>query len=184
MSTINFSEIDCKQSINKENKIINFNGSEIRVLNYLSAQDKYDLIMITLQKSIEDEVYSLVKMKTYFDLHLVMIYTNIVFSAEDRADEIELYDLLNKSGLIKAVREAIGEEAELLWEDLCQNAEYLMSYKMSFENGISTLLEKLMLKITNAIETLKTLDPELMNKLVSTNPSLAAIFNIASPNKE
>lgn len=90
MGLINYKDIDFNKSINKVNKTINFNGSEIQVVNYLSAQDKYDLIMVTIQKAFEKGIYNEYKLKVYFDLHIVYMYTNIVFTAEDRADEVGL----------------------------------------------------------------------------------------------
>ena len=168
MSTINFNEIDCKQSINKENKIINFNGSEIRVLNYLSAYDTYDLIMVTLQKAFEDGIYNPIKLNTYFNLHLIYLYTNIVFSTEDRADEVELYDILNRSGLIQVVREAIGEE-ELSRIEILLNKTLneLTNYNFSIRGTIVSVAEKFEGKLTEWLEIFKSVSPELHETLQS-----------------
>ena len=42
-------------------KTFDFGGQKVEVLQYLPAQDKYDLLMITLQKSLEDPppIYSI-----------------------------------------------------------------------------------------------------------------------------
>jgi hypothetical protein len=166
MSTINFSEIDCKQSINKENKIINFNGSEIRVVNYLSTYNIYDLVMITLQKSLEDGIYNPVRLETYFNLHLVYLYTNIVFSMEDRKDEVDLYDTLKRSGLISLVREAIGEEELLRLEELLNKTmRELNSYNASSAGTIITILDNFGEKLKGWLDILQNFSPELSNTI-------------------
>ena len=45
-----------------------WNGNEIEVLDYLPIEDKYDLIMITLQKSFEDGYYNPIKIDEFFDI--------------------------------------------------------------------------------------------------------------------
>ena len=107
MGLINYKDIDFNKSIDKENKIINFNGSEIQILPYLSITDKYDLIMATIKKSYEEGIYNPIKLKMYFNLHLVYMYTNIIFDAEDKAKVEELYDTLSNSGLITLILENI-----------------------------------------------------------------------------
>ena len=57
-----------------------FKGNEIEVLQYLPAADKYDFIMLTLQKSEEDGIYNENKLDMYFHLHLIYMYTNISFT--------------------------------------------------------------------------------------------------------
>jgi len=41
-----------KLKVNTQVKTFKFGGQDIEVLQYLPAKDKYDLLMITLQKSI------------------------------------------------------------------------------------------------------------------------------------
>ena len=55
-----------------DNKIstFKFNDTEIEVYNYLSAEDKYELVMLTLQKAREGKIYNPIKLDVYFHLHL------------------------------------------------------------------------------------------------------------------
>ena len=57
-----------------------FNNQTIEVLKYLPIEDKYDLIMITLQKAEEDGIYNDIKLDMYFHLNLVYMYTNLSFT--------------------------------------------------------------------------------------------------------
>ena len=183
MGLINYKDIDFNKSISKENKIINFNGSEIQIVNYLSANDKYDLIMITLQKAFEKGIYNEYKLKVYFDLHLIYMYTNIVFTAEDRADEVGLYDTLNRSGLLQMVKEQIGEEElNSLWSDMKIVEAKLYDYKGSLLTFLTEAIENLPQKAEKAMETLNQMDPELLKSFSGGPVStlLSGIMGIGS----
>jgi hypothetical protein len=166
MGLINYKDIDFNKSIDKTNKVINFNGSEIQIVNYLSTQDKYDFIMITLQKSFSDGIYHDLKLNMYFDLHLIYMYTNIMFDAEDKADEVGLYDTLNRSGLIKCVKENIdAHELTYLYDLLNRTEKKMKDYKGSLLNFLTEMTNNFPQKAQQAIDTLRQIDPELLKQL-------------------
>jgi hypothetical protein len=173
MSLINFNEIDFDKSIDKTNKIINFNGSEIQVVNYLSTYDVYDLIMVTLQKSFEDGCYNLIKINTYFNLHLIYMYTNIVFSAEDRADEVSAYDIMDRSGLVALVKEAIGtEQVDYLYSILLKVAEEKCKHSCSVGGALANLMSNFGEKLKNVSEDIKDIDPAVFDKIAEAMKNL------------
>lgn len=166
MALINYKDIDFKQSINKENKIINFNGSEIQIVNYLSINDKYDLIMITLQKAFDNGIYNDLKLQMFFDLNIVYMYTNILFNTEDRVNELDLYDNLKNSGLIDIIKNEIDkEELNELWNLLQKTELKLYNYKGSFFAFILNAIENLPIKAEKALNILKQIDPALLKTL-------------------
>lgn len=184
MDLINYKDIDFNKSINKENKVIEFNGSEIQIVNYLSANDKYDLIMITLQKAFDKGIYNEYKLKVYFDLHLIYMYTNIIFSTEERADEVELYDTLNRSGLLQIVKEQIGEEElNSLWSDIKIIETKLYDYKGSLLTFLTEAIENLPQKAEKAMETLNQMDPELL-KIFSGGPLATLLSGVMGFEKQ
>ena len=65
-----------KLKVNTAVNTFEFCGQTIEVLQYLPAQDKYDLLMVTLQKSIEEGAYNDFKLDVYFNLNLVYISEN------------------------------------------------------------------------------------------------------------
>jgi hypothetical protein len=168
MSLINYKEIDFNESIDKTNKVINFNGQEIEVVNYLSANDKYDLIMITLQKSLEKNIYNPFKIDMYFDLNVVYLYTNIVFDAEDRLDEAALYDTLKRSGLMDAVKAEINSDE--LWDiknTIWQLSEIITKYRNTFGAVVGSFIEQLPVNMEKAKEIISEFDPEKYQDILS-----------------
>lgn len=166
MGLINYKDIDFNKSINKELITFDFNGSEIAVVPYLSINDKYDLVMITLQKSLEKGIYNPVKLDMYFKLHLVYMYTNIQIDTAERADEAELYDTMMRSGLIKQVIAHIDPvELEELMEYIQRLQKVIMKYRSGLGNIVSEFVEKLPEYIEQAKEVAATLTPEKMQEI-------------------
>ena len=175
MALINYKDIDFKQSINKENKIINFNGSEIQIVPYLSVNDKYDLIMITLQKAFEKNIYNTFKLDVYFDLNVVYLYTNIVFSNEDRLDESALYDNLKQSGLLDMIKSNIDEE-ELKYLKNCviELSKVIIKYRNTFGSVIGALVEQLPANMEEAQKIVEGFDPEKYKALATLAAQIKA----------
>ena len=99
-----------KLKVNTEVNTFDFCGQKIEVLKYLPAQDKYDLLMITLQKSLEEGAYNEFKLNLYFELNLVYMYTNISFTEKQREDEFKLYDNLKSNGFFELFYKAMNED--------------------------------------------------------------------------
>ena len=178
MALINFKDIDFNKSINKENTVIDFNGSQIEILPDISISDKYDLIMITLQKSFEKGIYNPIKLDMYFNLNLIYLFTNIVFTADERADEAALYDTLHRSGLISLVRENIREVIELHLV-LMNVAETHMKYRNTFASAFSTFVEELPRNMASVQEILNNMDPEKMAPLAGLFSTLNSAESVA-----
>lgn len=172
MALINFKDINFNKSLNNTNKIIEFNGSIIEVVPYLSVNDKYDLIMITLQKANEEGVYNCFKIDTFFNLHVIYTYTNIVFSDEDRQDEAGLYDTLKQSGLMDAVLSQIDKnELEYLKKCIYDLVALIMKYRNTFGTVLANFLEMLPKNMEKAKVAIDEMD---MNKL----GQLAKMFGV------
>lgn len=161
MGLINYKDIDFNKSINKELITFDFYGSEIAVVPYLSINDKYDLVMVALQKSLEKGIYNNVKLDMYFKLHLVYMYTNIQIDIEDREDEAALYDTLERSGLIGAVMAHIKESEIAELKDYIYTLENkIMKYRNTFGTVLNTFVEQLPENMQKAKDIISEFDPE------------------------
>ena len=175
MELINYVDINCDELIDKTNTTITFNGHEIQIVNYLSTDDKYDLIMITLQKAFEKNIYNPFKMDIYFDLNVIYLYTNIVFSTDDRIDEGALYDTLKRSGLIDAVKEKIpAEELAYLKDCVIKLSETIIKYRNTFGAVVGGFIEMLPDNMEKAKEIIGSFDPEKYQELITLASKIKA----------
>lgn len=177
MSLINFKEIDFNKSINKENKVINFNGSEIQILNYLPISDKYELIMATIKKSYENEMFNPIKLNMYFNLYLIYMYTNIVINAEEKVNQDEVYDTFKSSGLLTLIKENMDkDELQDLEDKMLQTLNVIKEHNSSITGFLSNLLNEVMNKVGAGLETLKNVDPDILSNILKNNPQLASMI--------
>lgn len=174
MGLINFKNMGLKPI--KDYKTITVNNNEITVVSYLPENEKYDLIMITLQKSYENGIYNPVLLSRYLLLNIIYSYTGIVFTDEDRVDEAELYDTLYTNGIIDEVLDAIGpDELNDLTELLNNTKEEMIKYNLSIGGFLNNTIEMLKEKLENGMELLKEIDTEKLQELLK-NPQLAALL--------
>lgn len=101
---------DLNLTLNDEVKIFTFNNISIEVKQHISTINKNDLIQIALQKSAEGTIYNDILTDVFFHLNIVYLYTNIEFSEEDKADELDLYDKIHESGLLNAILSHMDED--------------------------------------------------------------------------
>ena len=173
MSVINFKDINCKQLINKENKIFEFNGQEVQVIPYLSVGEKYQLIMATLARADDNGIFNPLKRNMHFKLNIVFMYTNLVFDADDRMDEHALYDTLTQCGLIQLVLDNMNdmELAELSY--MLDSTETKIN---QYNAGVSGMVDKILHaieglpeKFDKALSVLKEIAPEMQNFIDTKN---------------
>ena len=148
-------------------KTFDFGGQKVEVLQYLPAQDKYDLLMITLQKSLEDNIYNEFKLNLYFELHLVYMYTNISFTEKQREDEFKLYDTLKSNGFYEKFFQVINEdEYNELFEQLNAIKNASFKNKRSVAAIISGLIDDLPANAEAAAKIVESFDPEQYKAVV------------------
>lgn len=149
-----------KLKVNTRPKTIDFEGHQISILQYLPIEDKYDLVMVTLQKCYEDGIYNPVKRDMYFNLYLVYMYSDIAFTDKQKEDETKLYDTLESNGLINAILAKIPEsEYNLLFsyiEELISSKSY---YNTSASALISSIIRDLPKNAQEAVDALNQFDP-------------------------
>ena len=157
MAKITYASLKVKANTDVETFV--FNDKTIEVLKYLPAEDKYDLIINTLESSEADGIYSPVLLDMYFHLYLVYMYTNITFTDKQKEDEFKLYDTLQSSGLIDMVLEKISDtEYNLLKTYLEDSAKYLAKSKQGIEHFLTKLLDDMGGKIEGLQQMINDVD--------------------------
>lgn len=119
MSKVSFANLKLK--VNNSCSKFTFNDTEIEVLNYLPIEDKYDLVMVTLQKAREGSVFNPIKLDIFFYLNLIYMYTNLSFTDKQKDDETRLFDLLQSNGLMDAFLAALSEDEFNYLYDMLNN---------------------------------------------------------------
>lgn len=166
MAKVGFTKLGLK--VNQKVEIIEYKNLEIEVLQYLPVQDKYDLLMITLQKANEDGIFNRFKMDVFFHLNLVYLYTNLSFTDKQREDEELLYDKLESNGIIDAVCGAIPEEEyNYLFETMGKMAKDQMKYGNSAGQIIKRVVADLPAQAEAMKEILDSFDPERYQQAIN-----------------
>lgn len=137
---MNFKDLNISSN-NNYNTLI-FNDKEIKVYNYLPIGEKFDLIMVALQKSIVDNVINPLRLECFFNLNVVYLYTDLEFDVDDRADEAGLYDKLYTSGLLtQIIAHMDTTERDFLCSMFDQCLEVEKQYRTTFSAVVSKLVD-------------------------------------------
>ena len=149
-----------KLKIDTDVNTFDFQGQKVEVLKYLPVEDKYDLVMITLQKAKEDGVYNPLKLDIFFHLHLVYMYTNLSFTDKQRENELRLYDCLVSNGFVDKLVDTISEnEYNYLFNMINEIVKTEMKYKNSAAGVIHTLVQDLPANAEAAAQIVDSFDP-------------------------
>ena len=165
---MNFTEMNL--SINNEVNTINFNDNIIiNVLSYLPIRDKNDLISIALQNSEENGVYNLIKLHMYFNMYLVILYTDIEFDNEMLENNMDgVYNTLKSNGIIDVVRNAIPEsELAYLESTLDQTMWNRMNHKNTLASVINNFIENLPINAEAAKGIIENFDPAQFQQVLN-----------------
>ncbi len=166
---------DLQIELKLERKTVEFNNTEIQVLQYLPAADKQDIILSTIQKSRlgDESVSEPLLIDIYFHLNLVYSYTNIMFSSEDRINELDLYDKLRTSGLLDLVLQNMDpDEYKELYQLLLESLEKVEKYSNTLVGFLRNAMMNLPQNAERAVEALKGLDPAQFKELADIAKSL------------
>lgn len=145
---------DLNLKVNKDVKSFTFNDVTVNVLQYLPLDQKYDLMMITLQQSYVDGVYNDLLLDAYFHLALVYMYTDIEFTDQDKADEMALYDALQSSGFIDKFLSALNPSE---YDMLHSYIGLFVKLKMKYSTSAANLLSKVIDDLPSNAEAAKTI---------------------------
>ena len=138
MAIINYNDLGLTKS--KEVRIFKWNNKDIEIVKYLPIDAKYDIVMITLQEAYEEGIYNPVKLDKFFHLNLVFMYSNLVFTDEDRQDTDKLYDELKSSGFMDKFLQNINEED---YTEMLEDIDTIIKAKSGFSGIVKKLVDDL-----------------------------------------
>lgn len=147
MAKVSYANLKLK--VDQRVETFDFGGQSIEVKQYLPIEDKYDLIMIALQKAEEDGIYNPVKVQLYFELYMVYMYSNISFTDKQKENETKLYDTLASNGIIASILELIPDEE---YNELMSYMKELIQVKTTFNNSAAGLINQLLVTMPQNVE--------------------------------
>ena len=129
MAKVSFASMKLK--VDDSVKIINIGEKEIEVKQYLPIEDKNNLCEIALQNASAGTIFNPLLAEVYFSTYIVIEYTNLNFTDNQKADILKLFDILDSNDIINKVIEALPQkEYEILvnsFEEMMCNIKCYMS---------------------------------------------------------
>ena len=126
----NFKDMNLK--VKDDIKIVEIAGVKVGVKQYLPAEDKNAILEIAMQQADQGTILNTYNLDSLFHLYLVLKYTDINFSDEDKEDMLALFDILESNGIIDAVVRVIPEdEYNTLRDNLMEMVEHYLTYRNS-----------------------------------------------------
>lgn len=159
MSKVSYLNLKLKTDTSTET--IDWNNNSIEIKQYLPIEEKYNLVMVTLQEAKESNIYNPLKIDLFFHLNLVYMYTNINFTEKQKEDASKLYDNLMSSGLLAQIISKIPtEEYDMLYTYLENVKNDLDNYGQSFKAILDAIINELPEKASEAMKILESFNPE------------------------
>lgn len=165
MAKVSYANLKLKPNTNVST--FEFGGQQVEVLNYLPINDKYDFVMITLQKAEENGIYNPILLDMYFHLHLVYMYTNLSFTDKQKENEPRIYDALMSNGFFDKFFEVM-DEAE--YAELMSYIEELQDTILHYRNTAGAVLQSIIQDLPKnaqaAAEIVENFDPSRFQAVV------------------
>lgn len=147
---------------------LDVNGNTINIQQSISTEDKKELADLVLQESFEDGIYHPILVDAYFYTFVVMFYTDIDFSDEEKANVLDTYDKLRQDGLLdKIIAEIPEDEWKELYEYVTQIEEVNLKYKQTAAYLITSLVNSMPNAMQQASDILNSFDPEKFQEVVN-----------------
>lgn len=145
---------------------ITVNEKEIKVLQYLPAREKYDLINITMQQTEEDGLFDTILLEVYFYTNAVKMYTD--YFIDPKGDIFEIYDELETSGALKEILNAIPrEEFKRCLDGLGDMVKQKTEYNSTAASVIKSLINDLPKNAETAAKFVEGFDPKIYENVLS-----------------
>lgn len=137
-------------------KEVEYNGSIIEVMDYIPTPLKFALINDTLSLSYLNGIFNPLAIEAVFHALLIKETTNLSFSKSQSEHLVATYDLLNTTGLVDLVCDALGNEYDMIVEDLMKILDKIENKQKGFGEQLAEVLDSL----RKALTELSTLDVE------------------------
>lgn len=161
--SVKFNELNL--TLNNEIKKVNVNGIEINVKQYLPVEDKVNLVQIALQQAMVNNMYDEALIEAYFYTYMVMYYTDLEFTDEEKAEPLKIYDLLESNNVFEAI---FNEIPEYEYDDVFQYLTQQIDINIRYQTSLSFTITQFLNQISEATKNLNTKDWEKLAEIIQT----------------
>lgn len=120
---------------------VEFNGAIFEVDTYIPVPKKFAIINDAIGLSYINGIFNPLAIEASFHALLVQQVTNIGFSKGQQQNLIDTYDLLNSSGLLEKVCDALGDTYDEIVEDLVNILGKLENTQKTFAEQLTDLIK-------------------------------------------
>lgn len=149
-------------------KEIEIGKLKIKVKQFLSTEEKKNLLEMVMQKADGGTVMTDLITSAVFEVYLILKYTDLEISDEDKADILTLYDSLEKDGIIKAVISAMPAKD---YSELLELLSIMVNDYTVYRNSARGFIDKFLAFAPDATDkfnkALESLDLDKMENVVS-----------------
>lgn len=140
MAKVSFTKLGLTKNSNVS--IVEWNGQQIEVKDYLPMSEKLELVSTIINNSIDDNGYYN-PMRVYINtiIEVILTYTNISVTEKQKEDIVKLYDLFVSSGLSsKIIGETINPyEYQQIQKWIYETINSIYNYKNSVMGILDTI---------------------------------------------
>ena len=153
---------DLNLHLNKDVKTISIQpGVDINILKYLPIEDKNNIIYFALKNSEDNGTYNLCLLDMWFKMYIIISYTDIIFTEDQKAQIEIIYDELNSNGILDAIIRAIDpEEYGWLTKQLQDALEIGLKYKSTIASVLHDFIQNLPKNAEQAKDLINGFNPE------------------------
>lgn len=145
-------------------------GKEIEIKKYLPIKNKNSIIEVAIQNAAGGTVLNTLLLDAYFHTYLIMEYTNINFTENQKEDILKLYDILESNNIITIVVEVLKNNSPLEYETLADalsdTADLVNEYLMSAKAISDDLLQYAPEKANEVTDIVQNFDEEKYRTLI------------------
>ena len=165
MAKVSFASMKLK--VDDTIKVVNINGKDIEVKQYLPIEDKNSLCEVALHAAAAGTVFNPLLAEAYFNTFVVIEYTNINFTDTQKADILKLYDILDSNDIINQVVETIPErEYRFLLDSFITMVNEITNYMTSAKAIADDLMQYAPDKSAQIAENVSNFDAEKYEEIL------------------
>lgn len=166
MAKVSFASLKLKR--NDEVTVLHIGEKEIEIKHYLPIEDKYDLVMISLQQAKENGIYNELKLDMFFHLNLVFMYTNLSFTEKQKEDLTNLYDVLESNDIIVNVINNMPEDEYAYLNKMINDIKHdLIKYENSIAGLANNIITNLPANAQAAADIVDNFNPEKYGEVIN-----------------